>query len=764
MKRREKKATRLLLEELEPRILHSADVAVLVPPAAFMQLAEVRLVDSVPDAMQGTAAHTPAAEASASAPREIAIVDSSVEDYQRLVDDLMANSRGTMEVFVLDAAADGVGQISRILSTQHDIQTIHLISHGSEGAVQLGAGVLNQETLVRSAAALAGWADALTADADILIYGCDVAAGPGGRAFVDALSGLTGADVAASDDLTGSAARGGDWTLEYRTGHIESSIPIDAETQRAWSGTLAIGADAASSAATVGAQSALTFAHTVGSGTDRLLVVEVSTDSTQPVTSVTYGGTALTQLSAITDGANKVRAEVWYLVAPSSGTANVVVSLGSGKEFVAGATSFSGVDQSTTFGTPVTAEGAGGAPSVTVASAVGEIVFDVVALRDRTSGAAGGAQTALWTNTNGTGSADAWGGSSTSAGAGSVTMGWSSAGGGAGEWAAIAVAMKAAPAVAPVLTGANDLTAINEDASANPGTLVSALLSGHVTDGNSGASSGIAVTAVDNTNGAWQYSTTGGAAWIAFGTPGSSTARLLAADAGSYVRFVPAVNWNGAVAAGLTFRAWDQTSGTAGGTADTTANGGATAFSSSTAASGITVNAVNDAPSLSGGTLAAIDEDTINPPGAAVSSIFSGKFSDVDAGSSLSGIAVVGNGASAVTQGAWQYSSNGGTNWFAIGSVGDDATARALSASTLLRFVPVAGFNGTPVALTVRGLDDTYAGAFSATVASETPVAVDTTSRGGSTAIAAATATVSTGVTSVNDAPAGADRTVTTAE
>src|SRR4029077_17316281 len=45
----------------------------------------------------------------------------------------------------------------------------------------------------------------------------------------------------------------------------------------------------------------------------------------------------------------------------------------------------------------------------------------------------------------------------------------------------------------------------------------------------------------------------------------------------------------GTVANGLTFQAWDQTSGTAGGTADVTVNGGMTAFSPASASSSITI-------------------------------------------------------------------------------------------------------------------------------------------------------------------------------
>ncbi len=154
------------------------------------------------------------------------------------------------------------------------------------------------------------------------------------------------------------------------------------------------------------------------------------------------------------------------------------------------------------------------------------------------------------------------------------------------------------PNTAPLLSGANNLTPIDEDPTANPGTLVSALIAGHVTDPDNGAVSGIAVTSVDNTNGTWEYSINGGGTWLAFGFPGTDTARLLAADANSLVRFVPNANWNGTVNNGITFRAWDQTSGSNGGLADTLNNGTTTAFSLATSSASLVVNAVNDAPSI----------------------------------------------------------------------------------------------------------------------------------------------------------------------
>jgi predicted cupin superfamily sugar epimerase len=105
-----------------------------------------------------------------------------------------------------------------VLANRSDIASVHIVSHGAEGSLQLGASTINSDNLQAYSNSLQQWASALTADADILLYGCDVASGETGEAFVQQLSQLTGADVAASDDLTGSAALGGDWDLEVKNG------------------------------------------------------------------------------------------------------------------------------------------------------------------------------------------------------------------------------------------------------------------------------------------------------------------------------------------------------------------------------------------------------------------------------------------------------------------------------------------------------------------------------------------------------------------
>ena len=120
----------------------------------------------------------------------------------------------------------------------------------------------------------------------------------------------------------------------------------------------------------------------------------------------------------------------------------------------------------------------------------------------------------------------------------------------------------------------------------------------NVTDVDSGALLGIAVTAADTANGTWYYSTDNGTNWNALGAVASNNARLLAADANTRLYFQPNANYSGTLATAITFRAWDQTSGTNGTLADTTSNGGTTAFSTATDTASLTVNAVNDAPVL----------------------------------------------------------------------------------------------------------------------------------------------------------------------
>ena len=226
---------RPLFEELEPRILYSADAGAVLHPDALTPSAEVRVLDLPNPSSSQTTTTQPAIQT-----HEIVFVDTAVNGYQQLVDDILANQSETrqIDVVLLDATRDGIAQITETLVVERDVSAIHIISHGSDGQVQLGGIVLNSNTLQTYATSIAAWSEALNANADILIYGCDVVDSASGQQLIDALAYLTGADVAGSDDATGHISLGGDWQLEAANGVINTSIALSDNFQTQWMGLL----------------------------------------------------------------------------------------------------------------------------------------------------------------------------------------------------------------------------------------------------------------------------------------------------------------------------------------------------------------------------------------------------------------------------------------------------------------------------------------------------------------------------------------------
>ncbi|MBW1763623.1 MAG: DUF4347 domain-containing protein, partial [Deltaproteobacteria bacterium] len=133
-------------------------------------------------------------------------------------------------VVTLDSNRDGLSQISETLEEHQGISAIHVISHGAAGMLRLGSNIINKEELDQYASSLKAWQDAMSEGGDILLYGCNIADGKLGVEFIEKLSLLSGADVAASTNNTGVMGLGGDWVLEYSSGVIESSPLFQAST------------------------------------------------------------------------------------------------------------------------------------------------------------------------------------------------------------------------------------------------------------------------------------------------------------------------------------------------------------------------------------------------------------------------------------------------------------------------------------------------------------------------------------------------------
>ena len=220
-----------------------------------------------------------------------------------------------------------------------------------------------------------------------------------------------------------------------------STVATIAATYTA-SGSVAIVFDAASSDTATGKFSTYTWSHTVGAGgANRILIVGVATPGVA-VSGVTYGGQAMTLVpnSAQSSAGSTARTELWYKVAPLENANDIVVTLVSSTWASAGATSWTGVHQTTPLGTAATATATSTTPSVNVTSGRGDVVVDALASDNDPVITVDGSQTQRWNYDNskkatGTGSSEADGASST-------TMSWSSDE--TQDWAIVGVALKQA--------------------------------------------------------------------------------------------------------------------------------------------------------------------------------------------------------------------------------------------------------------------------------------------------------------------------------
>ncbi|MBL1174186.1 DUF4347 domain-containing protein [Pantanalinema sp. GBBB05] len=173
------------------------------------------------------------------------VIDSTLDNYQELV----AGVKADTEVVVLDPVQDAIAQITQALTGRTGIESLHIVSRGLSAGLQLGNTQLDNSTLPQYTSQIASWKTALSADADIVIYGSEVANDPLltqrptpflPTPFLVQLARLTGADIAASTDITGSSDFNGNWNFEYTLGQVESPIAFQPETLANYHSTLSL--------------------------------------------------------------------------------------------------------------------------------------------------------------------------------------------------------------------------------------------------------------------------------------------------------------------------------------------------------------------------------------------------------------------------------------------------------------------------------------------------------------------------------------------
>ena len=232
------------------------------------------------------------------------------------------------------------------------------------------------------------------------------------------------------------------------------------------------------------------------------------------------------------------------------------------------------------------------------------------------------------------------------------------------------------------------------------GTLISTLVDfatpagqvDNVTDIDVGASLGIAVIA-SNENLTCYFTLNGGSSWSTIGSVSNSSARLLAADADNRIYCQPDLGVSGSISDAITFRAWDQTSGTDGNLTSVTVNGATTAFSTSSDTASINITEVSTAPN--GTNLSAAEtyteDTTLNLIDIVATDVDS---ANVTATLTLSNISV--GALSTATSGAVTSTFNSGIGvWTATGPISD---VNILLASIV--FAPSLNYNSSFVIAT----------------------------------------------------------------
>ncbi len=290
----------------------------------------------------------------------------------------------------------------------------------------------------------------------------------------------------------------------------------------------------------------------------------------------------------------------------------------------------------------------------------------------------------------------------------------------------IYVGINRAPEVS--VSGSSMLNPVALGSTSSPGTRVGDFATAFMSDPDEGTRLGIAITTADTSNGQWQFSEDKGQTWLNLGQVSESAARLLQDD--DFVRFVSNSNHTGT--ATLTYHAWDQTSGTAGSTANLINNvGGSSAFSAATRTATIRV----------AGIFSSILEDA-KSGGGVLSGLPGTVISDLDPNAKR-GIAVVGSDGD--LSGTWQFSINAGRSWVSFDTI-SPSTARLLRSTDLVRFIPAANQSGE-VYLTYHAWDQS-AGVAGGVVDLSSP-----DSQGGGTAFSSGVDYLFTVVSPVNDRP-----------
>src|SRR5688572_7009364 len=629
---------------------------------------------------------------------EVVFVDSTIQGHEALIAGLSPNAK----VVMLDPTRDAIDQIADYMDGERNVDAIHVLSHGSAGNLILAGQTYSADRLTQEYATdLARIGHALSADGDILLYGCDVGKGSAGERFIDTLSAITGADIAASVDKTGAADLGGDWVLEVKTGQVETiSISLTQEWDFLMTappvnvGGATLDFDGANRTLESGVAGAVGAVYKYS---DVATINGTQIDAYVTITGITNATLVNIDNDAPAGYVPPVGTTAVNVFAPE-----ISVTAANGKiDFAINFKDPNGNDLTLLnfYNNSLDIDAAGGAQqfveyggfnSVTTSNAT-DLAMSASPGTDRLRFTGTSNYAGLIVNDVGRVQANFDGISTLQ-----MSMGATGATGGAQQYGSLFSAVSFGSAVTITAPTLDLLTTVD----------TTPILTGSVGTAPLGGGETFSVTVNGTT-----YTIANG-----LGISGTTWSLELPTALASGQYDVRAIRSS----AGLDIADQTQLELT-----------------------------INDAPTLADTALTlAVAEDAPAPAGAVGSLIssFTGGISDVNAGA-VKGIAITGTNE---TNGTWYYTTNGGTTWTAVNAIdgtvsGSNALLLADNASTRLYFRPNADYNGSaPAALTLRAWDTT-----SGTAGTK----VDPGSGGGSLAFSTASDVIDVTVTAVADAP-----------
>jgi len=188
------------VETMEQRILFSADAALTsldLTPELQTELVRLQHSEHMDSAEQDalSSGHT---NSNVFSPRELYIVDSALPEAKEQLTDSVLNENEHVSVAVVDAHSDVLTQISEILAKQHDLSALHLVSHRSDGMLELGGQSVGTLDLLARANEITQWRDALAPNAEFQLHSSASEQDANDTKFIDTMARLTGASVSAS--------------------------------------------------------------------------------------------------------------------------------------------------------------------------------------------------------------------------------------------------------------------------------------------------------------------------------------------------------------------------------------------------------------------------------------------------------------------------------------------------------------------------------------------------------------------------------------